>query len=87
MSLDLSGGATLPIASESKQNTSVDLTSIFNSATPKNTNNQSNHKHGNILVIGSGGREHAIVWKLSQSSKLDQSNTIYVAPVCIDIYK
>lgn len=31
----------------------------------------------NILVIGSGGREHAIVWKLSQSPKVEK---IYVAP-------
>ena len=26
----------------------------------------------NILVVGSGGREHALSWKLSQSSKVDQ---------------
>jgi phosphoribosylamine---glycine ligase len=30
-----------------------------------------------ILVIGSGGREHALIWKLSQSSELDK---IYCAP-------
>ncbi len=30
-----------------------------------------------ILVIGGGGREHALTWKLAQSSK---ANTIYVAP-------
>lgn len=30
-----------------------------------------------VLVIGNGGREHAIVWKLSQSNKV---NEIYVAP-------
>lgn len=30
-----------------------------------------------ILVVGSGGREHALVWKLSQSSKVDK---IYCAP-------
>ena len=30
-----------------------------------------------ILVIGSGGREHAIVWKLSQSKNVDK---IYCAP-------
>ncbi len=31
----------------------------------------------NILVIGSGGREHALVWKISQSPLVKQ---IYVAP-------
>jgi phosphoribosylamine---glycine ligase len=30
-----------------------------------------------ILVIGAGGREHALAWKLAQSSKVDK---IYVAP-------
>jgi phosphoribosylamine---glycine ligase len=30
-----------------------------------------------ILVIGSGGREHALVWKISQSPKIDK---IYCAP-------
>ncbi|HAU06834.1 MAG TPA: phosphoribosylamine--glycine ligase [Gammaproteobacteria bacterium] len=30
-----------------------------------------------ILVIGSGGREHALAWKLSQSSQCEQ---VYVAP-------
>lgn len=31
----------------------------------------------NILVIGSGGREHALAWKLAQSEKVQR---IYVAP-------
>ena len=31
----------------------------------------------NILVIGSGGREHALSWKLSQSNKVE---TIFTAP-------
>jgi phosphoribosylamine--glycine ligase len=31
----------------------------------------------NILVIGSGGREHALLWKLSQSSK---TNKIFAVP-------
>ena len=31
----------------------------------------------NILVIGSGGREHALAWKASQSSKV---GTVFVAP-------
>lgn len=30
-----------------------------------------------LLVIGSGGREHAILWKMKQSSKVD---ALYVAP-------
>ena len=33
-----------------------------------------------VLVLGSGGREHCIAWKLSQSSLLSPSATIYVAP-------
>lgn len=31
----------------------------------------------NILIIGSGGREHALAWKISQSPKADK---VYVAP-------
>ena len=31
----------------------------------------------NILVLGSGGREHSISWKLAQSSKMDK---LYIAP-------
>ena len=31
----------------------------------------------NILVVGSGGREHALAWKLAQSANAD---TVYVAP-------
>ncbi|HEX5940199.1 MAG TPA: phosphoribosylamine--glycine ligase N-terminal domain-containing protein, partial [Dehalococcoidia bacterium] len=31
----------------------------------------------NILVIGSGGREHAIAWKLSQSPRLSE---LFIAP-------
>lgn len=31
----------------------------------------------NILIIGSGGREHALAWKISQSEKL---NKLYIAP-------
>ncbi|HZE56992.1 MAG TPA: phosphoribosylamine--glycine ligase N-terminal domain-containing protein, partial [Chthoniobacterales bacterium] len=30
-----------------------------------------------ILVVGSGGREHALVWKLRQSSGVDR---IFCAP-------
>ena len=31
----------------------------------------------NVLMIGNGGREHALAWKLAQSEKVD---TVYVAP-------
>ena len=31
----------------------------------------------NILIIGSGGREHAFAWKLRQSSKTDK---LFIAP-------
>ncbi|PVV16980.1 MAG: hypothetical protein B6D79_17440, partial [gamma proteobacterium symbiont of Ctena orbiculata] len=31
----------------------------------------------NILVIGSGGREHALAWKAAQS---DQADKVFVAP-------
>ena len=31
----------------------------------------------NVLIIGSGGREHAIAWKLKQSNKLDK---LFIAP-------
>jgi phosphoribosylamine--glycine ligase len=31
----------------------------------------------NILIIGSGGREHAFAWKISQSTKINQ---LYIAP-------
>ena len=31
----------------------------------------------NILIIGSGGREHTMAWKLSQSDKCDK---LYIAP-------
>ena len=31
----------------------------------------------NILIIGGGGREHALGWKVAQSAKID---TVYVAP-------
>ena len=30
-----------------------------------------------LLVIGNGGREHALAWKLAQSSKVE---TVFVAP-------
>ena len=34
-------------------------------------------QHMNVLVLGSGGREHALAWKLAQSPKVE---TVFVAP-------
>ena len=31
-----------------------------------------------ILVIGSGGREHALVWKIAQSERVDQIGRAHV---------
>ena len=31
----------------------------------------------NILILGSGGREHALTWKLAQSKKV---NKIFIGP-------
>ena len=31
----------------------------------------------NVLVVGSGGREHALSWKLSNSEQVDE---VYIAP-------
>ena len=31
----------------------------------------------NILLLGSGGREHALAWKIAQSNKVDQ---LFIAP-------
>ncbi|MHC4546226.1 MAG: phosphoribosylamine--glycine ligase N-terminal domain-containing protein, partial [Planctomycetota bacterium] len=31
----------------------------------------------NVLLMGSGGREHALAWKLAQSKQLDK---LYIAP-------
>ena len=31
----------------------------------------------NILLLGSGGREHALAWKIAQSKKVDR---LYIAP-------
>ena len=34
----------------------------------------------NILLLGSGGREHALAWKLAQSRLLADGGTLYAAP-------
>jgi phosphoribosylamine--glycine ligase len=31
----------------------------------------------NVLILGSGGREHALAWKISQSSSC---NKLFIAP-------
>src|SRR6478735_2518303 len=34
----------------------------------------------NILLLGSGGREHALAWKLAQSRLLQGGGTLFCAP-------
>lgn len=34
-------------------------------------------KHMNVLIIGNGGREHALAWKVAQSAQVE---TVFVAP-------
>jgi len=34
----------------------------------------------NILLIGSGGREHALAWKLAQSRLLQNGDRLFAAP-------
>jgi hypothetical protein len=34
----------------------------------------------NILLLGSGGREHALAWRLSQSSVLANGGKLFAAP-------
>src|SRR5690606_21746347 len=34
----------------------------------------------NILLLGSGGREHALAWKLAQSRLLANGGTLFAAP-------
>ena len=36
-----------------------------------------------VCVVGGGGREHALVWKLSQSSEVEK---IYCVPVMRDCF-
>ncbi|KAA0145940.1 hypothetical protein FNF31_07900 [Cafeteria roenbergensis] len=33
-----------------------------------------------VLVVGGGGREHALAWRLAQSPQLGTGDTVYVAP-------
>jgi len=35
---------------------------------------------GDVIVVGGGGREHAIAWKISQSKLLSEKATVYCCP-------
>ena len=41
------------------------------------TDNSSIHKNMKILLLGSGGREHALAWKIAQSKRVDK---LFIAP-------
>jgi phosphoribosylamine--glycine ligase len=43
----------------------------------KALNKRLNKKNMNILLLGSGGREHALAWKIAQSKHVEQ---LYIAP-------
>ncbi len=43
----------------------------------KSRDNRKDIRQMKVLIVGSGGREHAIAWKVAQSEKVDK---IYVAP-------
>lgn len=43
----------------------------------RNKNRKKQKNDMNILLLGSGGREHAIAWKISQSPKVDK---LFIAP-------
>lgn len=49
----------------------------FSKEYKKNYSTKSVNKKKSVLVIGSGGREHALIWKIKQSSTVD---TVYCAP-------
>ncbi len=40
-------------------------------------NTQNTAKKATILLIGAGGREHALAWKIAQSTQLNQ---LFIAP-------
>jgi shikimate 5-dehydrogenase len=53
---------------------------VFTACVTSNTKNISlkgDQDGKELLVVGSGGREHALVWKLAQSPEVDK---IYAAP-------
>jgi len=69
------------MASEQKKNTPANTMNVTTKSTTSDSklaspSSKNTHRH-NVLLIGSGGREHVLAWKLAQSIHV---RTVFVAP-------